>query len=79
MTNKFNDITNPELRIWNRCAIIFNLMKDKGSESVSKYVSGFTEVERKELTDMFGRIKRDGYESTRAAINRNVQSATLVA
>lgn len=79
MTNKFNDITNPELRTWNRCAMIFNLMKDKGVQHATKYAGSFSLSERNEISRMYERITRDGYEKTRAAINRNVQSATIAA
>lgn len=79
MTNKFNDITNPELRTWNRCAMIFNIMKDKGVKEGTAYAGSFTVAERKDISEMYERITRDGYEQTRAAINRNVQSATITA
>jgi hypothetical protein len=79
MTNKFTDITDPELRTWNRCAMIFNLMKDQDTKTAIKYAGSFTETERNQISEMYQRITRDGYERTRAAINRNVQRATLVA
>jgi hypothetical protein len=79
MTNKFNDITNPELRTWNRCAMIFNIMKDKGIKEGAAYAGSFSMLEREEISKMYERINRDGYERTRAEINRNVQSATIAA
>lgn len=79
MTNKFTDITNQELRVWNRCAMIFNIMKDKGIKEGAKYASEFSIEERNQISQMYERINRDGYEQTRAAINRTVQSATIAA
>lgn len=79
MTNKFYDITDPELRAWNRCAMIFNLGKDQNMKVAANYAASFDEDARKEISHMFNRIKTDGYERTRAEINRNVQRATLVA
>jgi len=79
MTNRFTDITNPELRTWNRCAMIFNVMKEKGVKAATKYAGSFTETERNQISEMYQRITRDGYEQTRAAINRNVQSTTIAA
>lgn len=79
MANTFNDITNPDLRVWNRCAMIFNIMKDQDVKTATKYAGGFSETERNDISNMFNRIKNDGYEQTRAAINRTVTSATLTA
>lgn len=72
MTQTFNDIVNPELRAWNRCAMVFNLAKDHSPKQAAKYASQFPEHERNELTGMYNRIISDGYETTRAAVNRNV-------
>lgn len=79
MTNKFNDITDPELRTWNRCAMIFNIMKDQDPKTAAKYAGSFTLEERNQISEMYARITRDGYERTRAAINRNVQRAIIAA
>lgn len=79
MTNKFTDITNPELRTWNRCAMIFNLMKDKTVKDATTYAGQFSLSERNDISKMYERITRDGYERTRAEINRNVQRATIAA
>lgn len=79
MTNRFTEITNPDLRTWNRCAMIFNIMKDKDAKAAAKYAGTFSLQERKEISEMYERIRLNGYESTRADINRNVQSATIAA
>lgn len=79
MTNTFNDIENTELRTWNRCAMIFNLMKDKTVKDATAYAGQFSLSDRNEISKMYERITRDGYERTRAEINRNVQRTTIAA
>ena len=71
----FNNINNKELRTWNRCATVFNIMARHGSEILNKYLGNFTEEERNDLSQMFKRVKENGYESTRAEINRTAATA----
>jgi hypothetical protein len=76
--NLFNDVENDDLRTWNRCAVAFNILKDKGmtigQEQVKKYSSNFSLEDRQLMSSMFARIKRDGYEQVRSSINRNIQA-----
>lgn len=77
MTNNtpetFSSIKNVNLRTWNRCSMVWNLMADKGVQAVKDYVGQFTENDRGLISSMFAKIKKDGYDLTRAAINREVQ------
>lgn len=75
--DNYNNIENKELRVWNRCATVYNILGRHGSKALNKYLANFSEVERNEMSSMFARIKENGYESTRARINR--EAATTVA
>jgi hypothetical protein len=75
--DNFNNIENNELRTWNRCATVFNILKLHGSKVLNKYLEQFSEDERKAIAGMFATIKEKGYEFTRARINR--ETATLAA
>lgn len=77
MSNRFTDIKNKDLRVWNRCAMIFNIMKDKDTEAAAKYAKTFTLEERNEIANMYERIRKNGYEATRAEVNRTVQVGTI--
>ena len=72
MTDTFTHIENEELRTWNRCAMIFNLMKDD-VKAAAKYAGSFAESERTKISEMFNRIKVEGYDVLHAAISREVQ------
>lgn len=71
--NNFNDLSNPSLRTWNRCATFFNIVGDHGTEEGTKYTSQFDDTEKQEMRDMFIRIRKNGYEKTRTAVNREAQ------
>lgn len=73
MAERYADIKDVELRAWNRCAAIFNIAKDDMKEA-AKYAGSFVEAERDDISKMFERIKKDGYDTTRAAISRHAQS-----
>src|SRR4051812_3619044 len=74
MTNKnfnlFNDITNPDLRAWNRLAMAFNIGKDHDTEVMAEYAAKIPESERHELTAMSKRIQENGYENTKREVMR---------
>ena len=76
MNNKFNlfdQIEDRQLRAWNRCAMIFNIGGSHGPKAMSTYAENFSADDKKDITDMFLRIKENGYESTKALISRRVQ------
>lgn len=64
----FADIDDARLRTWNRCAIVFNLLADRGQAVAQEYVKQFTDKERAEITGMFDVIKKFGYENVRKQI-----------
>ncbi len=73
----FHDVNNKELRIWNRCASVYNILARHGNDAMQKYLTNFTEVEREELSQMFATIKEQGYESVRARINREAATVAV--
>lgn len=74
MTNKnfnlFTDITNPELRAWNRLAMAFNIGKDHDTKAMAEYAAKIPELERQELSAISERIRTNGYESTKREVMR---------
>lgn len=75
MSNRFTEIKNQDLRVWNRCAMIFNIMKDKDAKAAAEYAKTFSMEERNQISLMYERIRKNGYEATRAEINRTAQAA----
>lgn len=67
----FNEVQNPELQAWNRCSVFFNMFGDQGKVPAQMYVAQFSEDDRKAILAMFDRVKREGYNETRAAVLRN--------
>ena len=70
----FNHIADVKLRTWNRCAIAFNLMADRGQEAAKAYVHQFPDVDRKQVLGMFDCIKKFGYENVRKQIKVNLEA-----
>lgn len=66
----FNDVEDRELRAWNRCAVAFNIAADESVDLMRKYLEQFSKDERTDISNMYKRIKNDGYELTRAAVSR---------
>lgn len=64
----FNDIADVKLQTWNRCAIVFNLMADRGQEAVTQYVNQLAEDDKKRVKNMFKLIEQYGYETIRKNI-----------
>lgn len=76
MTNRFDNVENKELRAWNRCAVIFNLMTDHGKDQALRYAGLFNGEDKKDISNMYNKIKSNGYEKTKAEVSRNVQLAS---
>ena len=70
----FNHIEDVKLRTWNRCAIVFNLMADRGQAAAQEYAKQFPEGERKQILGMFDCIKKYGYENVRKQIKVNLEA-----
>lgn len=64
----FNDITDVRLRTWNRCAIIFNLLADRGEDAAKAYASQLGDEGKKQVYGMFDCIKKYGYEAVRKQV-----------
>lgn len=64
----FNEIEDSRLRVWNRCAAIFNLAKDRGPQEATLYAQQFDEIEKKQIQAMFNLISVQGYEATRRTV-----------
>lgn len=61
----FNDIKDVRLQTWNRCAITFNLMADRGRDAAKAYVAQFNDEDKLRVNNMFELIKQYGYENIR--------------
>lgn len=66
----FNDVEDQELRAWNRCAVAFNIAADESIELMREYLEQFGKEARTDISNIYKRIKDDGYEFTRAAVSR---------
>lgn len=65
----FNEVTNSDLRVWNRCAAMFNA----GSKSLmlmKEYLKQFSPIEIAEIKAMLARIRKNGYTNTKQEIIR---------
>lgn len=63
----FNEITDTDLRVWNRCAVMFNA----GGKSLSlmgQYLKQFSAKEVDEIKAMVARIRKNGYDKTKQEI-----------
>ena len=68
----FHDIEEVKLRTWNRCAIVFNLMAQRGQEAAKGYIGALDVDSRKQVYGMFDCIKRFGYDAVRKQIKVEV-------
>ncbi|MDB4302197.1 hypothetical protein N9924_01380 [bacterium] len=75
----FDHIEDPTLRTWNRCAVLFNIMHDRGPEMVEGYANELKPLERAQMFAMFKYIQVKGYETVRSEINRGETKAILEA
>lgn len=76
MVNEYHNFTNladAELQAWNRTAVSFNIAADEGVAKMKEYLSQFSKEENVAVQAMITRIKNDGYEQTRTAVNRGYQ------
>lgn len=64
----FNNIEDVKLRTWNRCAIVFNLLGQKGEEAAKEYVGQLDDESKKQVYGMFDCIKKFGYDAIRKQI-----------
>ena len=65
-------VNNNNLEGWNACARFFNITSDEGLDAAKKYANSLSEEARVSMWEIFNRIKRDGYEATKAATIRAI-------
>jgi len=71
----FTDIKDVRLQTWNRCAIVFNLMADRGQEAVTQYVNQFGPDDKQRIKNMFSLIEKYGYDTIRKQCTPKVLEA----
>lgn len=70
--NKFDEINHLPLRVFNRVVFLNNLTQDSGKEAGQKYVSLFTEDEKKQMYVMARAIQHKGQDAVRKEVTRNL-------
>lgn len=76
---KFDDVQNVCLRTWNRCAIVFNLRADVGTEAARDYVAQFDDVSKQQIKAMFDYIAVKGYNKVRCEVTNGEMDKRVVA
>lgn len=59
-----------KIKIWNRCASAYNILKDEGMAEFHKFLSNFTYDEVQEIIGLFKRIEKEGYTNVRDDITK---------
>lgn len=70
MSHTFDDIENVTLRTWNRCAMSYNILEDKGEAASQQYLEQFDNKAKKQMMVMFHYIGVVGYNNTKAEVMR---------
>jgi hypothetical protein len=75
----FSHIDNKRLRAWNQTATFFNIIgvRNMGLKEAQKYLGVLSKKEREEVLGIYNDIKEKGYNHTRAAINRELQTGVF--
>ena len=71
----FNNVKDVRLQTWNRCAIVFNLMADRGKSATQDYVAQFSDEDKVRINNMFKLIEKYGYETIRKQCTPKVLEA----
>ena len=71
----FNSVKDVRLQTWNRCAIVFNLMADRGQKAVQEYVKQFDDADKVRINNMFKLIEKYGYDTIRKQCTPKVLEA----
>ena len=71
----FNNVKDVRLQTWNRCAIVFNLMADRGQAAVQEYVKQFSDEDKTRVNNMFKLIEKYGYDTIRKQCTPKVLEA----
>lgn len=70
--NKFEEINHLPLKVFNRVVFLNNLYSDSGREAAEKYISLFSEAEKKQMYVMGSYIKRVGEELVRKEVTKGL-------
>jgi len=70
--NTFNDIQHHPLRIFNRSVMAHNILEDQGKETMSEYLSLFTDEERVEMYKMTALVKKIGSKKLRELVTEGL-------
>ena len=71
----FNNIKDVRLQTWNRCAIVFNLMADRGQSAVQEYTKQLNDADKVRVNNMFKLIEKYGYDTIRKQCTPKVLEA----
>lgn len=70
--NKFDDIENLSLRVFNRVIYLTSLGEDGGEVAQSKYLGLFSEGEKRQIAIMALWISNKGAEAVRKEVQKNL-------
>lgn len=65
----FNEVKDTDLKVWNRCAVMFNA-GGKSIQLMKNYLKQFSPMEVEEIKTMIARIRKNGYDKTKQEIIR---------
>jgi len=71
--NRFDDIQDVQLRVYNRVMLMANLLKDFGPDASIGYAGLFNDSERKQMYIMQQYILQKGTKETKKAITREME------
>ena len=60
----FNEVEDPTLRAWNRCAVVFN-MREMNDVAHETYMEKVDSVGKSQMLAMFQYIEKLGYDTAR--------------
>lgn len=67
--NKFNEITDPVLRTFNRVQFSVNMRQDLGQAYTEEYINSFSDKEKQDMAQMLAFVRRVGWDQARKIIN----------
>lgn len=70
--NKFDEINHQPLRAFNRTVFLNNLYQDGGEGAAKRYISLFTEEEKKEMFVINACIKKMGVERVKKEVTKGL-------
>ena len=69
----FQHIQHDVLRAWNQMSIFYNLIGEENLNREKEYIRALPVEHRRQVVGMFEKVRDDGYDVTRAAVNRELQ------